>query len=60
MCYLNSTSDKKLPLLIWFITHAPWPQLSQVEQDLIICRALVDMYSRKTSCKAVEAMHEYN
>lgn len=25
--------------------HAPWPQLSQVEQDLIICRALVDMYS---------------
>lgn len=26
-------------------THAPWPQLSQVEQDLIICRALVDLYS---------------
>lgn len=26
-------------------THVPWPQLSQVEQDLIICRALVDMYS---------------
>lgn len=26
-------------------THAPWPQLSQVEQDLIICRALVDIYS---------------
>lgn len=25
--------------------HAPWPQLSQVEQDLIICRALVEMYS---------------
>jgi hypothetical protein len=23
----------------------PWPQLSQVEQDLIICRALVDLYS---------------
>ena len=26
-------------------THAPWPQLSQVEQDLIICRALVELYS---------------
>jgi predicted nucleotidyltransferase component of viral defense system len=26
-------------------THAPWPQLSQVEQDLIICRALVEIYS---------------
>jgi predicted nucleotidyltransferase component of viral defense system len=25
--------------------HAPWPQLSQVEQDLIICRALVELYS---------------
>ncbi len=25
--------------------HAPWPQMSQVEQDLIICRALVDLYS---------------
>ncbi len=25
--------------------HAPWPQMSQVEQDLIICRALVDIYS---------------
>ena len=25
--------------------HAPWPQLSQVEQDLIICRALVEIYS---------------
>lgn len=25
-------------------THAPWPQMSQVEQDLIICRALVDIY----------------
>lgn len=24
--------------------HAPWPQLSQVEQDLIICRALVEIY----------------
>lgn len=26
-------------------TRAPWPQLSQVEQDLIICRALVELYS---------------
>lgn len=26
-------------------THAPWPQLSQVEQDLIICRALVELYN---------------
>lgn len=26
-------------------THAPWPQLSQVEQDLVICRALVELYS---------------
>ncbi len=27
--------------------HAPWPQLSQVEQDLIISRALIeDLYSQ--------------
>lgn len=26
-------------------SNAPWPQLSQVEQDLIICRALVELYS---------------
>ncbi len=26
-------------------SHAPWQQISQVEQDLIICRALVDLYS---------------
>ena len=26
--------------------NAPWPQPSQVEQDLIICRALVEMFSR--------------
>ena len=25
--------------------HAPWPDLSQVEQDLIICRALCDLFS---------------
>ena len=26
-------------------TNAPWQQLSQVEQDLIICRALIELYS---------------
>lgn len=26
-------------------SRAPWQQISQVEQDLIICRALVDIYS---------------
>lgn len=25
-------------------THAPWPDLRQVEQDLIICRALCDLF----------------
>ena len=25
--------------------NAPWPQLSQIEQDLIICRALVELYN---------------
>ncbi len=25
--------------------HAPWPDLRQVEQDLIICRALCDLFS---------------
>ena len=25
--------------------HAPWVQDIQVEQDLVICRALVDIYS---------------
>lgn len=25
--------------------HAPWQQISQIEQDMIICRALVDLYS---------------
>ena len=25
--------------------NAPWQQLSQIEQDLIICRALVELYS---------------
>lgn len=24
--------------------HAPWPDLRQVEQDLIICRALCDLF----------------
>lgn len=26
-------------------THAPWPDLRQIEQDLIICRALCDLFS---------------
>lgn len=26
-------------------THTPWPDLSQVEQDLIICRALCDLFN---------------
>ena len=25
--------------------HAPWPAVEQVEQDLLICRALVAIYS---------------
>lgn len=25
--------------------HAPWPNLAQVEQDLIICRALCDLFN---------------
>lgn len=24
--------------------HAPWPDLRQVEQDLMICRALCDLF----------------
>ncbi len=28
----------------WF-THAPWPNLRQVEQDLLICRALCDLFN---------------
>lgn len=27
--------------------HAPWPDLRQVEQDLIICRALCDLFNSK-------------
>jgi len=27
---------------------APWPQNDQVEQDLIICRALVEIFSHPT------------
>ena len=26
-------------------THAPWPDLRQVEQDLIICRAMCDLFN---------------
>lgn len=29
-------------------TEAPWPDLRQVEQDLIICRALCDLYNSPT------------
>jgi hypothetical protein len=25
--------------------HAPWPDLRQIEQDLVICRALCDLFS---------------
>ena len=28
--------------------HAPWPNLAQVEQDLIICRALCDLFNAPT------------
>ena len=31
--------------------NAPWPQLSQIEQDLIICRALVELYSHPVIAK---------
>ena len=31
--------------------NAPWPQLSQIEQDLIICRALVELYSHPVVAK---------
>ena len=30
-----------------FTAHAPWPDLRQVEQDLIICRALCDLFGSK-------------
>lgn len=32
-------------------THAPWQQISQVEQDMIICRALVDLYSHPVAAE---------
>ena len=31
--------------------NAPWPQLSQIEQDLIICRALIELYSHPVVAK---------
>ncbi len=31
--------------------NAPWPQLSQIEQDMIICRALVDLYNHPVIAK---------
>jgi predicted nucleotidyltransferase component of viral defense system len=33
--------------------HAPWPQMSQVEQDLIICRALIELYSHPLLSKSL-------
>ncbi len=32
-------------------SHAPWLQISQVEQDLIICRALVDLCSHSVAAE---------
>lgn len=34
-----------LAFLHEWVVHAPWPDLRQVEQDLIICRALCDLFS---------------
>jgi predicted nucleotidyltransferase component of viral defense system len=31
--------------------NAPWPQLSQIEQDLIICRALIELYNHPVIAK---------
>ena len=31
--------------------NTPWPQLSQIEQDLIICRALVELYTHPVVAK---------
>ena len=31
--------------------NVPWPQLSQIEQDLIICRALVELYTHPVVAK---------
>ena len=43
--------------------HAPWPDLNQVEQDLIICRALCDLFSNeqlkgKIAFRGGTAMHK--
>lgn len=43
--------------------HAPWPDLRQVEQDLIICRALCDLFSApalegKLAFRGGTAMHK--
>lgn len=40
----SSTHDPAGLLQAWR-AHAPWPDLRQVEQDLIICRALCDLFS---------------
>jgi len=34
-------------LTYWRSNHAPWSGDDQVEQDLVISRALVDLYSNK-------------
>ncbi len=33
--------------------HAPWIDNAQIEQDLIICRALVSIFSDEFPCIAV-------
>ena len=43
--------------------HAPWPDLRQIEQDLIICRALCDLFSApalqgKLAFRGGTAMHK--
>lgn len=43
--------------------HAPWPDLRQIEQDLIICRALCDLFSYpalegKIAFRGGTAMHK--
>jgi len=37
-----------LAYLQGWTAHAPWPDLRQVEQDLIICRALCDLFNSET------------
>ncbi len=39
-------------------SHAPWQRISQVEQDLIICRALVDLYSHPVVAANLEKLDD--